>query len=441
MTAAVDAGLFEAWLASTDDGAVGVDASGRVVLHNQAASRVTGLSPGDADGRPWRQVLALPDAVANLLWDVRATRRPTSALTDVLCAQGNVRSAEILAHPWIDGDGRVGILVLIRDLTVLCRHRTGPSGRPGYGSLVGADPAMERMYDLIEAVAASDAPVVIEGEPGTGKELVAQLVHARSGRAERPLVAVDCASLAGGVLETELFGQARNSHHGATTMIGRVELAHTGTLFLDRVDEASPGTQQRLLQLLESGTLVRIGESLPRPVDVRLVAAVSRPLGAAVGERRFSPELRRRLQVVTIQVPPLRGRRGDVPLLVEHFVARYGPPGTRVSPAAAVALQSYEWPGNVRQLENAVRQALAARSHTTDALLGPELFPLELGARAPAVSRERPLTASEDRRTLLLRALSSHGGNRTAAARALGIGRATFYRWWRDAGLGGAPLV
>jgi transcriptional regulator of acetoin/glycerol metabolism len=106
-----------------------------------------------------------------------------------------------------------------------------------------------------------------------------------------------------------------------------------------------------------------------------------------------------------------------------------------------VALQSYEWPGNVRQLENAVRQALAARGHGADGLLGPELFPPELAARVPAVSRERPLTAGEDRRTLLLRALSSHGGNRTAAARALGIGRATFYRWWRDAGLGGAPLV
>jgi DNA-binding NtrC family response regulator len=290
-------------------------------------------------------------------------------------------------------------------------------------------------------VAPSDAPVVIEGEPGTGKELVAQLVHARSARAERPLVAVDCASLAPGVLEAELFGHARTGPHGGTTTIGRVELAHTGTLFLDRVEDAPPGTQQRLLQLLESAALTRLGEQVARPVDVRIVAATSRPLATAVQDGRFSGDLRRRLQVVCIHVPPLRRRRGDIPLLVEHFLARYGPPGAHLSAAASAALQGYEWPGNVRQLENAVRHALAGGARNTDGSLGPELFPRELTARTPHGYRERPLAATQDRRALLLRALSSHGGNRTAAARALGIGRATFYRWWRDAGLGGAPLA
>ena len=195
MTGAVDAGIFQAWLASTEDGAVAMDAGGRVVLHNPAASRVTGLDPADAGGRPWREVLGLGRPAADLLWGVRSTGRPARTLTDVLCAQGNVRTAEVVAHPWTDAAGGVGVLVVIRDLSVLCRHRSGPAGRPGYGSLVGADPAMESLYDLIEAVAPSDAPVVIEGEPGTGKELVAQLVHARSRRAERPLSAVDCASL------------------------------------------------------------------------------------------------------------------------------------------------------------------------------------------------------------------------------------------------------
>jgi PAS domain S-box-containing protein len=439
MAAAVDAGIIEAWLASTEDGAVAVDASGLVVLHNPAASRVTGLAPGDAGGRSWRDVLNLSDATADLLWTARATRRSVQTLADVLCAQGNLRSAEIVAHPWTDAVGRVGVLVLIRDLRVLCRHRTGPGGRPGYGSLVGADPAMESLYDLVEAVAPSDAPVVIEGEPGTGKELVAQLVHARSARAERPLIAVDCASLAPASLEVELFGQARSALPGAGAVIGRVELAHTGTLFLDRVDEAPPAVQQRLVRLLGTGTLERGGETVARTVDVRVVASTSRALAAVVRDGRFSADLLRRLQVVRIELPPLRRRRGDVPLLADHFLSRYGPPGVRLSEAAMTALQAHDWPGNVRQLENLLRQALAARPGDADGVLGPELLPHEVSPRGPADRRERPLGAAEDRRTLLLRALSSHGGNRTAAARALGIGRATFYRWWRDAGLGGAP--
>jgi PAS domain S-box-containing protein len=439
MTAAVDVGIIEAWLASTEDGAVAVDAGGLVVLHNPAASRVTGMAPGDAVGRSWRQVLNLGDATAELLWTARATRRSVHTLADVLCAQGNLRAAEVVAHPWTDAVGQVGLLVLVRDLRVLCRHRTGPGGRPGYGSMVGADPAMEALYDLVEAVAPSDAPVVIEGEPGTGKELVAQLVHARSTRAERPLIAVDCASLAPTALETELFGQPRSGLPGAGAIIGRVELAHTGTLFLDRVHEAPPAVQHRLVRLLASGTLERGGETVARAVDVRVVASTNRPLAGAVRDGQFSADLLHRLQVVRVELPPLRRRRADIPLLADHFLARYGPPGVRLSDPAMTALQAYDWPGNVRQLENHLRQAAAARSEPAGEMLGTELLPLELSARLPADRRGRAPGAGEDRRTLLLRALSSHGGNRTAAARALGIGRATFYRWWRDAGLGDQP--
>jgi PAS domain S-box-containing protein len=441
MTAVVDAGIIEAWLASTEDGAVAVDASGLVVLHNPAASRVTGLAPADAAGRSWRDVLHLSDATAELLWTVGAARRPVRTLADVLCAQGNLRSAEVVAHPWTDAGGRVGVLLLIRDLRVLCRHRSGPEGRPGYGSLVGADPAMESLYDLVEAVAPSDAPVVIEGEPGTGKELVAQLVHARSARSERPLIAVDCASLAPAMLELELFGRASSGPRGAGALIGRVELAHTGTLFLDRVDEVPPGVQLRLARLLDTGSLERGGESAARSVDVRLVASATGSLAAAARAGRFSTDLLHRLQVVRIEVPPLRRRRGDVPLLVEHFLARHGAAGAQLSEAALTALQLHEWPGNVRQLENLLRQAVAGAPREAPGVLGLERFPFDLAARSPGRRADRPPSAREDRRTLLLRALSSHGGNRTAAARALGIGRATFYRWWRDAGLGGAPLA
>jgi PAS domain S-box-containing protein len=439
MAEVVDAGIFEAWLASTDDGAVAIDAAGRVVLHNPAASRVTGLAPNDARRRPWQDVLHLPAPVAAWLWDVRLTRTPTRTSADVLCAQGNLRTAEITAHPWIDASGGVGVLILLRDLTILCRRRTGPGGRPGYGNLVGADPAMEALYDLIEAVAPSDAPVVIEGEPGTGKELIAQLIHARSRRAERPLVAVDCAALAPGMLDLELFGQTRTTGHGTGAVIGRLELAHTGSLLLDRIGDLPPSVQPRVQRLLESGTIERAGDPTPRRLDVRVIATATRPLDQEVREGRLQAELVHRLQVVRIEVPPLRGRRPDIPLLAEHFLARHGPTGLRLSDAALDLLQGAEWPGNVRQLENAIRHALAVRPPVSDEPLGPELLPAELLSPAHPQPRPVPDVAREDRRTLLLRALSSHGGNRTAAARALGIGRATFYRWWREAGLGGKP--
>jgi PAS domain S-box-containing protein len=432
----VDAGIFEAWLASTDDGAVAVDAEGRVVLHNAAASRVTGLPPSAARRRPWREVLRLDSAVGDLLWSAAVTGRPTGTLASVLCAQGNLRTAETHAHPWTDAAGRTGILVLIRDLTVLCRNRRGPAGRDGYGGLVGADPAMTALYDLVEAIAPSDAPAVIEGEPGTGKEVIAQTIHARSRRAERPLIAVDCGALAPALLEAELFGRARGGPHGSAA-VGRAELAHSGTLLLARVSTMSAQVQARILRLLEAGLLERTGEEVPRRVDVRVLATATRPLEQEVREGRLRDDLLRRLQVVRIRVPSLRERPGDIPLLAEHFLARDAP-GAVLSAAAAALLQACEWPGNVRQLEQAMREVARGLAPDAEAVVEPQQLPDNLSA-GRSTAPPAPRYPTEDRRTVLLRALSSHGGNRTAAARALGIGRATFYRWWREAGLGDRP--
>jgi two-component system response regulator HydG len=432
----VDAGIFEAWLASTDDGVVAVDAEGRVVLHNPAASRVTGLPPAAARHRPWREVLRLDRAASDLLWSVSGSGRPTGTLANVLCAQGNLRTAETRAHPWIDAGGRTGMLILIRDLAALCRSRSGPGGRNGYGGLVGADPAMSALYDLIEAIAPSDAPAVIEGEPGTGKELVAQTIHARSLRAERPLIVVDCGAVASTLLEAELFGRARTAPHG-TAAIGRAELAHSGTLLLRRVGAAPAAVQARVLRLLDAGVVERSGESVPRKVDVRMLATTPRPLEELVREGRFDDHLLRRLQVVRIRVPSLRERPGDIPLLAEHFLARADRSTAVLSPAAAAVLQASHWPGNVRQLEHAMRELAARLPVEVETTIEPHQLPEELLARPRATPLPSTHYAAEDRRTVLLRALSSHGGNRTAAARALGIGRATFYRWWREAGLSG----
>jgi DNA-binding NtrC family response regulator len=301
--------------------------------------------------------------------------------------------------------------------------------------MVGADPAMTALYDLVEAIAPSDAPAVIEGEPGAGKELVAQTLHARSRRAERPLVVVDCGAAAAEPLEIELFGRARTAAHGIAA-IGRAELAHTGTLLLRRVGAAAAPVQARLLRLLETGVLERCGEEASRRVDVRVLATTQRPLEELVREGRFDDRLMRRLQVVRIRVPSLRERAGDVPLLAEHFLARYGAARASLSPAAAAVLLASPWPGNVRQLERAMREVALRLPPDGEPSVEPGQLPADLldaGISTPGHTHY----PAEDRRAVLLRALSSHGGNRTAAARALGIGRATFYRWWREAGLSG----
>lgn len=430
-----DPGILQAWIGATDDGAIAVDADGLVVLHNPAASRVTGLSPETAIGRHWRDVLRLEPALNRDAWRVRDTGVPARLVTEVLCAQGNRRATEIMVTSWQDESKRAGILVIIRDLAVLCRQQTAVGGRSGFGNLIGAHPLMLALYDLIGLVSPSDAPVVIEGEPGTGKELVAQLIHAGSGRAQHPLIVFNCGSLEHGDLEGELFGHGR--------VPGRIEAARDGTLVIEEPALLPAASQSRLIEVLQSGSLRRMGESRPRAVDVRLLATSRRPLESEVKAGRMREELYYRLKVVRIAVPPLRERLSDLPRLVEHFVALHAADsGVTISAAALAMLTAYGWPGNVRELESAVRHALALRRRgriSRPAQLGPESFPAEVRqseAHVPLVIGE---PGQAERRMLLLRALAGHGGNRSAAARTLGIGRATFYRWWKDAGLGTFP--
>jgi DNA-binding NtrC family response regulator len=222
------------------------------------------------------------------------------------------------------------------------------------------------------------------------------------------------------------------------THIGRIELAHSGTLFLESVNRIPLTVQARLLHLLQGGEIERRGDSQPRVVDVRVIAGSITALEQEVAQGRFRQDLYRRLRVVRIAIPALRDRPGA--LLAEHFLSRYAPPGTTLSDDALAVLRASDWPGNVRQLETVLRQASARVSSGSPSSpptidldhLAPETLVQESRGSYPA----HPV--KEDRRTALLRALSSHGGNRTAAARALGIGRATFYRWWREAGLGSA---
>ncbi len=302
------------------------------------------------------------------------------------------------------------------------------------GEMVGEAPCMRDLRDLLGRVAAADSPVLVQGETGSGKELVARAIHSRSPRARGPFVAVNCGALQEGLLESELFGHERGAFTGAVrAREGLVEVAHGGTLFLDEIGEMSPALQVKLLRVLQDGEVRRVGSNRARRVDVRFVAATNRDLAEGVRKGDFREDLYYRIRVLPVSVPPLRERPGDIPALAAHFLGRVrtGRPGPlAIAPAATAALQAYAWPGNVRELRNIVeRMAVLAPSGTADlAQVPPEV-------RAPGAATGGPpgegyppdLPLEEVERRHILRVLDAAGGNKTRAAEVLGVTVRTLY--------------
>lgn len=245
--------------------------------------------------------------------------------------------------------------------------------------IIGNSAPMQEVYKLIRQVAASNATVLLRGESGTGKELVARAIHRNSSRAKGPFVAVSCAALPETLLESELFGHEKNAFTGATSQKqGRFELAHQGTLFLDEIAEISPAVQVKLLRVLQEREFERVGGTKPIKVDVRLIAATNKDLRQLVERKAFREDLYYRLHVIEIYLPPLRDRREDIPLLVEHFLNRFNQQNGRrlkgATPEAMELLMRYDWPGNVRELENTVERAVVLSDPDAE-WLTPELLP------------------------------------------------------------------
>jgi two-component system response regulator HydG len=321
------------------------------------------------------------------------------------------------------------------------------SQRHGLSALVGRSSAMRELVGKIVRVAPSDVTVLVQGESGTGKELVARAIHAVSRRAERPFVPVNCAAISESLLESELFGHAKGSFTGAVrARRGLFEEADGGTLFIDEVSETGQAFQAKLLRVLQEGEVRRVGESLPISVNVRVVAATNQDLERAVSEKRFRQDLFYRLAVVTLTVPPLRERREDIPILAEHFLARYNARTgltRRLSPGAMERLLTHEFPGNVRELENAVEQA-AALSDAEE--LSAADFPLRpprgaMGAPAPeAVALLGELVSLADTVEAAERAAIEAAIRATAAdlgevARRLDVSPTTLWRKMKRYGL------
>jgi DNA-binding NtrC family response regulator len=305
--------------------------------------------------------------------------------------------------------------------------------------IIGSSPGMKRVLELIEAVSKTDATVLIKGESGTGKELVARAIQARSARKYNPFVVVNCGALSEGILESELFGHEKGAFTGAQYRHkGKFELADGGTIFLDEIGTISQKVQIELLRVLEEKTITRVGGQTPISIDFRVIAATNQDLEAAVESGDFREDLFWRLNVFTIDVPPLRERQGDIPLLATHFLAYYTRAMNRkpmeLAPAALEALRSYSWPGNVRELQNAVERAVVVG---TPPMIQAEDLPLRVTDKPTTLPSRGSLADVE--KSHILSVLEANQWNITKSAQILEVDRGTLYNKIKSYGLKRPP--
>jgi two-component system response regulator HydG len=331
------------------------------------------------------------------------------------------------------------LLVLEKALEQRALHRELESlrgeveQRYRFGALIGKSKQMQTVFELIRRVARVRSTVLITGRSGTGKELVAKAIHYNSARKSKPFVAINCAAIPEMLLESELFGHVKGAFTGATeSKPGLFEEADGGTLLLDEIGELPPAMQAKLLRTLQERQVRRVGSTRSIEVDVRLIAATNHDLNALVGKGRFREDLYFRINVISIDVPPLVEHPEDIPLLVQHFLERYaaehGRPAPAMSPEAFKAIMSYEWPGNVRELENAIERAVAL---STGDAIQPGDLPGSVTGKQNGLVKAGPdesmtLRRLEDR--YILEVLERTGGNRVRAAQILGVDRKTLYR-------------
>ncbi|MFZ2491854.1 MAG: sigma-54 dependent transcriptional regulator [Thermoanaerobaculia bacterium] len=292
-------------------------------------------------------------------------------------------------------------------------------------NIIGQSVAMQKVFNAIETVAGTDATVLITGESGTGKELVARAIHAGSPRRYHPLVAIHCGALTETLLESELFGHEKGAFTGAQyRKKGKFEIAEGGTAFLDEIGDISLKTQTDLLRVLQEREIVRVGGHAPIKVDFRVVAATNKDLEELIHEGKFRPDLFYRLNVFRIELPPLRSRRDDIPLLADHFLRKYAlqmnKKITRIAPPAMNLIQQYDWPGNVRELENAVERAMVVARE-------PELLEEDFSIRTSASGTSPGKTLEEIEKGYILRVLEDCSFNQTRAAEVLDIDRVTLH--------------
>ncbi len=356
-------------------------------------------------------------------------------------ADGTDLSLRMWAMLLPPNDSALACAIILRDCSREIALETEIRERWQLGGLIGRSRTMQNLYQNVLRAAASDANVLVTGESGVGKELVARALHDNSSRSTGPYVAVHCASLSEHLLESELFGHSKGAFSGAVaTRLGRFEAADGGSLLLDEIGEISLAIQTKLLRVLQEREIVRVGENHPRKVDVRVIAATHRDLPAMVKRGEFREDLYYRLRVLPMEVPALREHREDIPLLASKLLSeltqRYRRPELTLSAEAMAALEAYDWPGNVRHLFNALEYAVVQAEGT---MIRPRDLLREVIAGAPAQAEPavpgaalthyyQPTGDASTERALILKVLDESGGNKAKAARRLGMSRTTLWK-------------
>ncbi|MBV8761642.1 MAG: sigma 54-interacting transcriptional regulator [Deltaproteobacteria bacterium] len=321
------------------------------------------------------------------------------------------------------------------DVAAALREREAPTPRKGYAGIIGAAPAMTELFSLLERVAPSDSTVLIQGENGTGKELVARAIHDRSHRRDHPFVITNCSAFNDNLLDSELFGHTRGAFTGAVSdKPGLFETADLGTFFLDEIGDMSPALQVKVLRVLQEGTFNRVGDTDTRQVDVRIIAATNRDLAAMVKDGRFREDLYYRINVINVHLPALRDRGEDIPLLIDYFLGRHrrNRRPKRLAPDCLAQMLAYPWPGNVRELENEIERlvVLAGDNQLIDtALLSPRIRNFSPSDDEPASDTgSLPAAIESLERRMITAAMRRHNGNKTRAAEDLKVSRRNLIR-------------
>jgi PAS domain S-box-containing protein len=423
------------------DGIFTVDQDGRITSFNRAAEQITGWSRKDVIGTLCARVFRATHCEHScfLRQSIDHGEEHRDEEVTIRRKDGREVLVSVSTANLLNPDGRlVGGVEMFRDLSMLAELRRQIHGSYTSDDIVTKSPGMQGVRELVRLVARSSSTALIEGEPGTGKELVARAIHNLGPRRRRPFVALNCGALPDTLAESELFGYRRGAFTDARRdKPGRFALARGGTLFLDEVAEISPALQVKLLRVLQEKEYTPLGAVRPETADVRILAATNKDLAAEVGHGRFRQDLFFRLNVIRVSLPPLRARTEDVPLLVDHFIKKFNATQGRrisgISERAMAALMHYDYPGNVRELENAIEHAFVVcgasvieRGDLPPHVRGERLAP---PAPPPATRSAAALGPLEGAEALAIReALERHEGNRTRAARELGVSRNTLWR-------------